>query len=98
MGAATGGVQNLSASAPGANRLVMSPASSQYLDKGWLSSDFLKYYFESAEQTITGAGALITCAWAWIEEAVQAMLICKTAEGGYSIGTKQYGAIIRLTV
>ena len=40
LGAATGGVQNLSASAtPGANRLVMSPTSSQYLDKGWIPAE-----------------------------------------------------------
>ena len=40
LGAATGGVQNLSASAtPGSNRLVMSPASSQYIDKEWLPAD-----------------------------------------------------------
>lgn len=40
LGIATGGVQNLSASAtPGANRLVMSPAASQYIDKNWLPAD-----------------------------------------------------------
>ena len=90
LGAATGGVQNLSASAtPGANRLVMSPAASQYIDKGWLSTDLLRYYFESAEQTITGAGALTLAHGLGVEpKLIQAMLICKTAEGGYSIGHK----------
>ena len=88
LGAATGGVQNLSASAtPGANRLVMSPTASQYIDKGWLSTDLLRYYFESAEQTITNAGALTLAHELGVEpKLIQAFLICKTAEGGYTVG------------
>ncbi|MDI6741616.1 MAG: hypothetical protein QMD11_02660, partial [Smithella sp.] len=40
LGAVTGGVRNLSASAvPAANRLVMSSPASQYIDKDWLSAD-----------------------------------------------------------
>ena len=92
LGAATGGVQNLSASAtPGANRLVMSPAASQYIDKGWLSTDLLRYYFESAEQTITSAGSLTLAHGLGVEpKLVSVILVCQTAEFGYSVGDKVF--------
>lgn len=88
LGAATGGVQNLSASTtPGANRLVMSPTTSQYIDKEWLSTDLLKYYFESAEQTITSAGALtLAHGLGVLPKLIQVFIKCQTAEYNYSVG------------
>jgi hypothetical protein len=81
---ATSGVQNLTASAtPGANRLVMSPTGSQYINRGWYS-DLIR---ESTQQTIT-LNSIITYAHgeALKPRNVWAVIVCTSDELGYVTG------------
>ncbi len=71
---------------PAANTIPISDGSGK-LD-GWVTVALTKY-FESTEQTITAAGSLTLAHGLGVEPKIfQTMLICKTAEQGYSIGNK----------
>jgi hypothetical protein len=49
----------------------------------------IKKYYESPEQTITPGGSLMLAHGLGTEpKLIQVWLVCKTAEGGYSVGDK----------
>lgn len=81
----TSGVSGLVASAtPGANRIVMSPKTSQYLNSGWRPT------YKSSQQDITSAGPLtLAHGFASVDPTdihVDIILVNQTAEGNYSVG------------